>query len=250
MKKHLPLMLSILASGGLVATAVLTAKATPKANDILKKHEKEETVEKIKAVTPAYLPAILSGAATVICIFGIGTLNRKQLASLTGAYGLVTKRYQDYKKKVIEKFGEEAHKNILDDLEIEHVKPEHTLYTTGLISSSSLDYGIEDEVERLFYDCYSERYFTSTISKVIQAQYHLNRNFMLAGSVSLNDFYEFLGIEKTEFGDRVGWAIDDDCYWIDFYNHVTHITGEDDSKDSYDVCIIDYQFEPTEAFLE
>lgn len=32
-----------------------------------------------------------------------------------------------------------------------------------------------DEEKRLFYDMYSATYFESTLSKVLQAQYHLNR---------------------------------------------------------------------------
>lgn len=241
--------LTIAATGGVVLTAVLTAKATPKANDILEKHKKDKLIDKAKAVTPTYLPAIISGSVTIGCIFGIGTLNKKQLASLGLAYGTIAKQYQDYKNKVVEKCGKETHDDILKDLAVEHVNPDHTIYTTGIISSSSLDFGTEEE-ERLFYECYSQRYFTSTVSKVIQAQYHLNRNFMLGGEVSLNDFFEFLGIEKTEYGDKVGWTINDDCYWIDFYNHMSTIHGEDDSDDEFEVCLIDYQFEPTESFLD
>lgn len=48
----------------------------------------------------------------------------------------------------------------------------------------------------LFYDGYSQRYFESKISQVLQAEYHLNRNFAIGADVTLNDFYLFLGIDR------------------------------------------------------
>ena len=87
--------------------------------------------------------------------------------------------------------------------------------------------------------------FESTIEKVIQAEYHLNRNFMFAGVIPLNDFYEFLGLEKTELGDAVGWSsCNGDIYWIDFNHHRLTL------DDGMEIYVIDMVFEPTAEWME
>ena len=124
---------------------------------------------------------------------------------------------------------------------------EVSISSPSFISNSSLDFGegMEPEITRTFYDSFSQRYFESTIEKVIQAEYHLNRNFMFAGVIPLNDFYEFLGLERTDFGDKVGWSsVNGDIYWIDFNHH--RLTLED----GMEIYIIDMVFEPTADWME
>lgn len=80
----------------------------------------------------------------------------------------------------------------------------------GFASSSSLEFEDADEEPRLFYDSFSNRYFQATFSQVLQAEYHLNRNFALMGGfVPLNMFYEFLGIEPKQDFAGLGWWVDD-----------------------------------------
>ena len=101
----------------------------------------------------------------------------------------------------------------------------------------------------MFYDPISERYFESTIGKVLQAEYHLNRNFMFAGYISLNEFYEFLGIEETELGATVGWnSCNGDIFWIDF-NHSKAMV-DDGLNGEIECYIIDMVFPPDNTYLE
>ena len=88
----------------------------------------------------------------------------------------------------------------------------------GGFSNSSLEFEDANEEQRLFYDSFSKRYFQATISQVLQAEYHINRNMVLGAFVTLNDFYDFLGISHVEGGDVVGWLLSDSMYWIDFDN--------------------------------
>lgn len=53
-------------------------------------------------------------------------------------------------------------------------------------------------------------YFMSTRADVIEAEYHLNRNFALRGSASVREFCAFLGIIDQfpdELGDAYGWDV-------------------------------------------
>lgn len=255
-RKYSPVALSCVASVGVVVTAVAAVKATPKAvmliqADSRKKHDGDPYAatkkEAVIAAWKCYIPAVAIGASTIACIMGVNALNRHQQAALTSAYALVQNSYKEYKDKLKELYGEEAHNAIMDSIVKEKCK-DISIYTPGcLVSSSSLDFGegMEPEITRTFYDAFSQRYFESTIEKVIQAEYHLNRNFMFAGVIPLNDFYEFLGLEKTELGDTVGWSsVNGDIYWIDFNHHRLTL------DDGMEIYVIEMVFEPTPEWME
>ena len=223
LKKSSPLILTCISAGGVVITAISAVKATPKALKLLdeateKKGEKLTPLEVVKATWTCYIPPTIIGASTILCIFSANALNKKQQAVLTSAYALINQKYKDYTNKVKELYGEETHKRIIEELAVEKAK-DVPIITPGLIGSTSIDFEDADEEPRLFYDSFSERYFESTISKVLQAEYYLNRNFCLGWIPSVNDFYDFLGLEHTEIGDEIGWTNSNgDYYWIDF-NH-------------------------------
>lgn len=254
-KKYSPVALSCIASVGVAVTAVVAVKATPKAMakihaDSRKNHDGDPyAYTKKEAVVSAwecYVPAVVFGASTIACIMGANALNRRQQAALTSAYALVQSSYKEYKDKLKELYGEEAHNAIIDSIAKEKCK-DISISANGGWYDSSLDFGegMEPEVSRTFYDSFSQRYFESTIEKVIQAEYHLNRNFMFAGVIPLNDFYEFLGLEKTELGDAVGWSsCNGDIYWIDFNHHRLTL------DDGMEIYVIDMVFEPTAEWME
>lgn len=108
----------------------------------------------------------------------------------------VSQSYKEYTDKVKELYGEETHKTIMEAIVKEKCK-DVSLRTTGFLDDSTLDFdadGSDSEVHHTFYDQFSNRYFESTVSKVLQAEYHLNRNFAIrGGDGTVNEFYEFLG---------------------------------------------------------
>lgn len=245
-KKHSSTILCLVAAGGVITTAVLAAKETPKAIQLLSKSKEENDeltkTDIVKAVAPAYIPAVISGVLTVTCIFGANVLNKKQQAAITSAYALLSSDYKRYSKKLKELYGEEAHKNILEALAAEKAD-KIPIYAQCCCGEYTLGFEDIDEEKVIFYDSYSERYFESTISQVLQAEYHLNRNFVIGGDVTLNDFYLFLGIDKVDDGDTVGWSVLDGYTWIDFSNMPSKL---DDGTKYY---IISAVFDP-ECYLE
>lgn len=233
LKQASPTILSVLGAVGVVTTVIMAVRATPKALERiedaketknLKNGEDLTRMETIAACWQCYIPATATGIATIGCILGANILNRRQQAALTSAYALLNRTYQDYRKSVKNVFGEEGHKRVLDDMAVERVSENHTIYTQGAFESTTLDFCVPEE-EHLFYDIYSDRQFASTIGKVLQAEYHLNRMFALNGSVSLNDLYNYLGLEPVKDGDDIGWWVDDndEIYWVDFDHSVTFI---------------------------
>lgn len=250
LSKNASTILTIVGGVGVVGTAVLAATATPKALVLaeeakVEKGENLTTWETVKAVAPVYIPAVAAGAGTLMCVFGANVLNRHQQAAVMSAYALINETHNQYKNKLKELYGEEAHNKVVDAMAFEKAE-EIRVYNSSL--ATLCDLSIEDGTSepRLFYDEFANRCFESTIEQVMNAEYHLNRNFVLRGYVTLNEFYEFLGLAPTEYGSTVGWSITDDgMFWIDF-NHRKSLLDDD----TLEVYIIETPFGPTMEALE
>ena len=245
LNKAAPTVLSVIASASVIGITVLTAlktkEAVLKVNEIEKKRgEKLTKKEVVKTVAPVYIPVVALDVATITCILGANSLNRQQQASLISAYALTERAYSRYKEKVVETYGEDAHKKIMDELAVTEAKK---TYISGqnFTTICSLDFDDENEEKHLFYDKFSMRYFTTTFSQVLQAEYHLNRNFVVGwGENYVNEFYEFLGLEPIKELGSYGWFVMDEFYWVDF-NHVKTVMD-----DGLEVWIIEMSTDPME----
>lgn len=243
-----PMLLSSISAIGVITTSVLAVRATPKALELIKvdsrqKHDGDPyaytKAEAVKSAWKCYIPSVIVGASTIVCIFGASILNKRQQVSISSAYALLNSSYQEYKDKLKELYGDEAHQKIVDSIVKEKCNDVY-LQSVGICSCSSLDFEDHNPNEnRMFYDTFSKRYFESTVNRVIQAEYHLNRNFTLSGHLSVNDFYDFLGLENIDSGDEIGWSCSDGLYWIDFNHHKTIL------DDGLEVLIIDMEWIPT-----
>ena len=212
-KRNSATILTCAGGVGVVATAVLTAKATPKAMRLLEeakeaKGEDLTNLEKIQAAGVAYIPPLLVGVSTIACIFGANALNKRQQASLTSAYALLDSSYKEYRKKVEDIYGEGADENVKNEIAKEKYKNEDV----------PADNGFE-----LFYDEFSGRFFRSTLLKVQSAQYEINRDLTLREWATINDYYDYLDIPYVDGGDVIGWsaAQNEQSYWqtwVDFSN--------------------------------
>lgn len=227
-KKAAPAILSIAGVGSMVGSIIFAVKATPKAEKIISERqaEKDEPLTKkevVKAVWKCYIPTAALGLSAIACIIFSNAISAKRVSAATAALAGLAGTYEAYKNKVKEKCGEKVHEEIMNEIIVENAE-DAELYSPGFSGPISLDFD-EPEEELLFYDEYSGRYFHSTIGRVIQAEYHLNRNFAISGGASLSDFYDFLGIEHSEATDNTGWTMESGISWIDF-NH-RKITTDD-----------------------
>ena len=208
-KRNSSNILTAIGGAGVVVTAVMAVKATPKALYLLEeaeaeKDEKLTKFETFKTAAPVYIPSVLMGVTTVACIFGANILNKRHQASLMSAYAVLNTSYKEYKNKVAEMFGEDAEQEIEEEIMKDHI---------GEASQT--------EIEHLFYDAYSGRYFEATLHKVQAAEYQLNRHLISHDYVLVNHWYEFLGLEPIEKHEKLGWStfMNFDTYWeswIDF----------------------------------
>lgn len=245
-KRNTPTILTCLGAAGVVATAVMAVKGTPKALSLLEnaKEEKGEELtkfEKFKIAGPVYIPSAITGAATIACIFGSNVISKNQQAALMSAYALLDNSYKEYRKKADELYGEEAGKQIRGEIAKDKYSGDATLL---------------DDDKELFYDFYSGRYFESTREAVLLAQYETNRSMFVNYAVGLNEYYRLLGLEELPEYDSMGWSCGqiEEAYWhpwIEFQHEETII---DDDASEYDEglkCTIIYlPFDPFVDYLE
>lgn len=228
-KRNGSTILTSIGGVGVVITTVMAVNATPKAlqNIDEAKKEKGEELTKLEIVKVAgseYIPTIIVGAATVACIFGANVLNKRRQAALVSAYALVDSSFKQYKHKLKDIYGEEAHREIVEAIAVEKAE-DVGVRAPGYVDNNVLFVDEQCGETRLFYDEYGDRFFEATLEQVIASEYHLNRNYVLRGYVTLNEFYDFLGIEPTDYGSEVGWNIESEFYWIDFDHYQTEIKG-------------------------
>ena len=224
-------ILTCIGAAGVIATAVLTGRATIKAVRIVDESETHSKKEIVKTVWKEYIPAAGIGITTIACIFGANTLNKRQQAALMSAYALLDQTYKEYKSKVKEVLGEEAEQKVEDAIAEEKV-PDIC----------------PEEGKLLFYEPNYGQGFERTMLEVQDAEYRLNQKFAVEGEASLNDFFELLGLNKTDTGDLIGWsqetAWDNYNYqWIEFEHELKKTEG---GREYYQ---INMPFPPTFGFF-
>lgn len=203
-QKNSSTILTCIGAAGVIATAVLTGRTTIKAVRIVDESETHSKKEIVKTVWKEYIPAAGIGIATIACIFGANTLNKRQQAALMSAYALLDQTYKEYKSKVKDVLGEESEQKVEDAIAEEKV--------SDICPSDG---------KLLFYEPNYGQGFERTMLEVQDAEYRLNQKFAVEGEASLNDFFELLGLNKTDTGDMIGWsqemAWDNYNYqWIEF----------------------------------
>ncbi len=236
--------LGVVGVGGTIVTTVVATKKATKCIDAAKEEKGEELtkMEIVITAAPAYIPVALVAGSTIACIFGANVLNKRQQAALISAYALLDNTHKEYRGKLKELYGEEADTKIREEIAKAKRDEEVTAYAPGLN-------GLNAPGEKyLFYEEFRGEYFEATMHDVLNAEYHLNRNFALRGFANLNEFYEFLGLEKTDAGEALGWSADEFIEggltpWIDFDHVKTPV-----SEDGMECYRIFTEFAPTPGY--
>jgi hypothetical protein len=201
--KHSPEILTGIGIAGMITTTVLAVKATPKALELIKDAERNydaklTTLEVVKVAWKPYIPAAVTCTASVACLIGASSVSARRNAALATAYKLSETALSEYQSKVIETFGEKKEQTVRDKVAEEQVK-RHPVSANEVVITGGGD--------TLCFDPMSSRHFYSDIDKIKKAENALNKRMLhdIFGCASLNDFYDEIGLERTEVGDIVGW---------------------------------------------
>lgn len=202
--KRSPEILTGIGIAGMISTTVLAVKATPKAMDLIEMKKKEEWMDKlspveiVKVAWKPYIPAIVTCVASTTCLIGASSVNAKRNAALATAYKLSETALSEYREKVIETIGEKKERAVRDKVAEERVKKNPVSKNEVIVTGNG---------KTLCFDPISGRYFMSSIEMIKRAENTLNKQMLhdITGYVSLNDFYDEIGLDHTSVGDDLGW---------------------------------------------
>lgn len=230
--KHSPEILTGIGIAGMITTTVLAVKVTPKALRILDdaeydKGERLTKQEKVKACWKCYAPAIVIGTTSIACLIGASSVNLRRNTALATAYKLSETALTEYADKTFEVVGEKKEKLIRDKVAEDRIKKDPVSKNEVLIT---------DKGNTLCYDTISGRYFKSDIDKIKKAENELNKRMLSETYLSLNEFYDELGLAHTRLGDDLGWNIDDGLIDLDFSSQI--------AEDGTPCLVVDYHITP------
>ena len=234
-KRVVSLVLSLIGVGGVGITSWLAVKCSKKAD------ERETLKEKLIA----YAPAIVSGVGTSACILGSHHISSKEIAALTATCTYLTANRKKIEKKIEEKFGKSELLNIKKEIGEEKVTEEKKLNKGQTIEETG-------HGDVLFFDIYLGRKFRSSLAHVEWAEKQINNDFHSGSYVCMNDFYDYLGIEKTIIGDTLGWPANEDYYDYELETPIEfeNIKAEDDNGELMYVIDINYETTPCNFWKE
>lgn len=204
LERHAPEILTGIGVAGMVTSTVLAVKATPKAYLLVNDRKDELEVEKlpvtelVKTTWKCYIPAVVTCGASIACLVGASSVNFKRNAALATAYKLSEAALSEYKDAVIETIGEKKEQSVRDKVAEERLKKNPVSKSEVIVTGNGTT---------LCYDPVGNSYFKSSIQQIESAKNKLNARMLSENYVSLNDFYDELGIGPTKLGDDLGWDI-------------------------------------------
>ena len=201
-------ILTFLGATGVIATGYLTARASFNAMeeiDLEEQHteEKIEKKEKAKIYVKHFAVPVAVGAATVGTIFGAHILDKKQQAALMSSYAMLNEFHKAYRQKNIEINGEEADEKVVDAMARERYDYHCTDMTCPDAKMTFVEDISGDEIIAYERD-------------IIDAEYHLNRDYILSCGATVNLWRSMLGLPLKPEYDKQGWDMDGGIYWLDF----------------------------------
>lgn len=190
-----PIILTSCAVAGVVTTVIFAVTATPKAEEILKEHEKrvegvtkEEkrrvTIDTALSIGRVYLPTIISGGVTIACIIGADRAHTSKEIALAAAYNLSTKELGEWKEKAKEIIGEKKAIEIEDKIRESHMEQAKSRTDSRYAEPYETGHG-----HTLCFDEASGRFFRSSPEYIKTCLINMSKRAVLETWVSYDDLY-------------------------------------------------------------
>jgi hypothetical protein len=195
LRNHAPSLLSACGVAGFITAVVMSARAAPRAYEILKETEDEKPLDRFKAVAPIYAPTAGMILLSTACVVASNRAYKQRYTGLLAIYSIGERTMDRWQKAVVDEVGPKR---------AEKVRERAVAPTKDEPVPAAL---LLEEENTVFYDKYSGRYFKGpdieTVRRIIN---NLNEEIMSGDWVCLNDLYYALGLPPTEFGYDAGWV--------------------------------------------
>ena len=238
LKRRSPEILLGLGITGIIASGVLLVKAAMETKDLAATHDAiEENVKRgIKSMPEEeqnkellklrfvraldfgrlYGPALAVGTGSIISIIGSHRIMQKRVVSMVAAYTLLDEGFKLYRKRVVEKLGEEEDlrfrygtKNVTEEIE----------YTTkgGKVKTKEVEKEVLQtslpSIYARIFDEYSPQWQKDPEQNLFflrRSQDYWNDRLRAKGHVFLNEIWDHLGLPRTDEGAVIGWVFDEE----------------------------------------
>lgn len=169
-------------------------------------------------VARMYAPAIMLGSASIACLTKSHDIMTKRNAALTAAYTAVNKAFNEYRARVVDKYGDDVDRELRYDTEeieivnektnkkkkVKRVSSNEPSMYARFFDNGSLSWSKDPEINYVF---------------IRANQRYMNDLLISRGHVFLNEVYDQLGLKRSKAGSVVGWRLDpnhDGDNYIDF----------------------------------
>lgn len=248
--KHSPEIFTGIGIAGAITTTVLAVKATPKAMQLIEEEKNRQNyelleqanadgnanccqivtlkpIDVIKVAWKPYIPATITGILSITCLISAISVSARRTAALATAYKISETALSEYKNKVIETIGERKEKVIRDNIAKDKIEANPVGRNEVIITEKG---------NTLCYDAFSDRYFKSDIDKLKKSINEINRTMLIDMYVSLNEFYDEIGLGHISIGNTLGWKVDDGRFDLHFSSQI--------SEDGVPCIVIDFETAP------
>lgn len=255
-QKHAPEILTTVGVLGMVASGVLASRATLKLEPIIARMEDESSSAKdnrenlagysnldykkdttaaytrgVKDMVILYGPSVTLAAGSALCIVGAHGIMRRRNVALVAAYKVMEQGWSEYRKRVVEEFGEEKDREFKSGIKTVQVTDDatgkqtvaHTFDPNAIsryakfFDEGNVNWQKDPELNLFF---------------LTSQQNYLNDLLRIRGHVTLNDVYDRIGIDRTKEGFVVGWVFDKSKNSIgdNFIDFGIYTAGNDDAR--------------------
>ena len=209
--KNSPHIFTGLAVAGVVGTIALVIRAQFKADIIVEEEENnrinsvEEEDQEYKPVTfkervkltwKEYVPSAVSGATTIGFMIAADRVQSKRLAAISALYAASQEAYKEFRNNTEKFIGSKEFKK-LGEKSIEEKMAKNPVDRTIPTRTGNGD--------TLCFDVLSGRYFYSSINYIESAVNDFNQRLLVDNQLSLNEWYDYLGLDNIRLGDEVGF---------------------------------------------
>lgn len=239
LQKHSPEILIVTGIVGTVVSAVMACKATLSVPEIVEEHkdalnevhENPENlpVEQVRKETAmvfvrtgakfvkVYAPSVILGSLSIASILASNDILRKRNVALGAAYATLNQSFNEYRNRVIERFGDKVDKELKYGLQSKKVEVTEVDPETGKEKKKKetieISSGVPASPYAKFFDessrCW-EKDAELNLMFLRREQVYWNDKLRARGYVFLNEVYERLDIPTTRAGQCVGWIYNPD----------------------------------------
>jgi hypothetical protein len=198
-KSNSPEILTALGVSGVLTTAYLAGKASYKVAQKLESAPADLPFkEKALRVWKLYIPTGISGTVTIGCIVASSRATGRRTTAAVTAYSLTERAFSEYRENVVKEIGKGKEQRIRDGIAQEHVSLNPPTQEVIVLGNGHV----------LCCELYTHRYFRSDMETIRKAQNDLNARIVSAFYVTLDEFYDLIGLPHTSASNNLGWDSD------------------------------------------